>query len=87
MFSMDVFDLFTSQDYTFIIIKQGANGNTVDQEFYARGIVKFRSGMNQVDNVETEEYDMSLHIRPTEPFVSQLANIMVGQGIMLTNGT
>lgn len=79
---MEPFTLFANTPYTFLKIKQDVTGNTVEQEWEAKGIFKIRDAMLQIDNVE--QYDgleASLHIKPSEPFIATLNAELVGHGI------
>lgn len=80
---MDVFSLFATTNYTFLQLESGAGGNKVVQETIANGVVKLRDGMTQVDNVESEDSDASVHIRPTEAFLATVGNNTVGHGIRI----
>lgn len=81
---MDVFTAFTTDSYTFLQLDSGAGGNKVVKETEATGVVKLRDGMVQVDNVETKNSDASVHIRPGEPFIAEVAGNMVGHGLRIT---
>lgn len=81
---MDVFTLFTTDDYTFLQLQSGSGGNKIVKETAANGVVKLRDGMVQVDNVETKNSDASVHIRPGEPFIAEVDGNMVGHGLRIT---
>lgn len=79
---MDIFTLFANTPYTFMEIVQGTTGNTVGATFEATGIFKLREGMVQVDNVEQHGAgDATLHIKPTESFISLMDGQLMGHGI------
>lgn len=81
---MDVFSLFTTDNYTFLQLASGSGGNKVVKETEANGVVKLRDGMVQVDNIETKDSDASVHIRPSETFLAEVANQLVGHGLRIT---
>jgi len=78
---MDVFTLFTTNDYTFLQLDSGSGGNRVVEEFPANGVVKLRDGMVQEDSVESYTASSTVHIRPSESFVASLDGNLVGHGI------
>lgn len=79
-----MFDLFTTTDYTFLKLDSRAGGNTVIAEYSANGTVKLRDGMLQADNVEAYGSTSTVHVRPSEPFLADIDNNMVGHGIRVT---
>jgi hypothetical protein len=79
-----MFDLFTTTDYTFLKLDSRAGGNTVTAEYSANGVVKLRDGMLQADNVEAHDSASTVHVRPSEPFLADIDNNMVGHGIRVT---
>lgn len=81
---MDVFTLFTTDNYTFLQLDSGSGGNKIVKETEANGVVKLRDGMVQVDNVETKDSDASVHIRPAESFIAEVAGNLVGHGLRIT---
>lgn len=81
---MDVFTLFATTDYTFLELDSKSGGNVIVNEFPASGIVKLRDGMVQVDNMEAYESTSSVHVRPTESFISSLGGNLVGHGVRVT---
>jgi hypothetical protein len=78
---VDVFQLFTTTDYTFLEIDSKSAGNIVLNEYASNGIVKLRDGKVQVDNVESYEATSTIHVRPLEAFLATLGGNMVGHGI------
>lgn len=78
---MDVFTLFTTTSYTFLQLDSGTGGNEILAEYSATGIVKLRDGMVQVDNMEAFDSTSTVHIRPTESFITALGGNMVAHGI------
>ncbi len=79
-----MFDLFTTTNYTFLKLDSKSGGNTVIQEYSANGIVKLRDGMLQADSVETYDSSSTIHVRPSEAFLADVDNNMVGHGIRAT---
>jgi len=84
---MGIFTLFTSSPYTFLKVKQEAEGNIVDTEYQAAGVFQLRGGMSSGDNVETPTADATIWIRPTESFVAELDSNLVGHGIRVGRGS
>lgn len=80
---MDVFDVFETNDYTFLELDSKSAGNVIVNEYPANGIVKLRDGMVQVDNMETYESTSSVHVRPSEAFVGILGGNLVGHGVRI----
>lgn len=78
--TMDVFTIFDTSPYTFLKIKQGVEGNTIETEYDAEGVFKFRGGMTGRD-IETPTADATIHVRPSETFVTDLEGDLVGHGI------
>lgn len=83
---MGVFDLFTTTNYTFLQLASKSGGNTIVAETEANGIVKLRDGMIQTDNMEQREATSTIHVRPTEPFLTTLNNNLVGHGVQVAKG-
>lgn len=81
---MDVFTLFTTDNYTFLQLDSGSGGNKIVKETLANGVVKLRDGMVQVDNVETKDSDASVHIRPSESFLADVGSQLVGHGMRIS---
>lgn len=82
---MDVFNLFTSSPYTFLQLSSSAGGNIIDIEYETTGIVKLRDGISQADNMGVYTSESTVHIRPSDTFVSVLGGNLVGHGIRATN--
>lgn len=80
---MDVFSLFTTTSYDFLQLDSKTGGNKIMQEWEADGIVKLRDGMLQTDNMEQREATVTVHIKPSEPFIATLGGNLVGHGIRL----
>lgn len=77
---MTVFDNFENTPYTFLMISRGGvYGNRITAQTEATGVFKLRSGMNSQNNQETRQSDATLHIKPTESFLS--LGRLVGHGI------
>lgn len=79
-----MFDLFSTTDYTFLVLDSTIDGNIVTAEYPANGIVKLRDGMARSDNAETYESTSTVHVRPSEPFLAAIDNNMIGHGIRAT---
>ena len=68
-----VFDVFGTSAYTFLEVERGGiAGNMIVATYTATGIFKLRSDMVRGDNTETKESNATLHIRPTESFLSNV---------------
>ena len=68
---MDVFALFVSTPYTFLTISRGGvAGDGITARTEAMGVFKLRNGMNVSNDQETKTSDATLHIKPSETFVS-----------------
>ena len=79
---MDVFDVFKSVPYTFLLISRGGRGgNTISDEVETAGVFKLRDGMASISNQEMRESTATLHVRPTEAFIETVNGNMVGHGI------
>lgn len=81
-----MFDLFPEAviPCTFLELHQGGIlGNTVASEHEFGGILKERKGMSANQNMELKESTSTLHIRPDEPFISQVGSL-VGHGVRIT---
>jgi hypothetical protein len=79
---MGMFDLFTNTSYTFLTLAQGGVlGNTETESEPADGILKVRAGLTSGANSELEQSDATLHIKPSEPFISAVGGNLVGHGI------
>lgn len=74
-----VFDVFDLTDYEFLSISEGTvTGNFITDRYPAQGVFKLRNEMIMVNNQELRQSAATLHVRPDETFIS---NIAVGQGI------
>jgi len=68
-----IFDNFDTIPYTFLTISRGGvYGNKILFRTDATGVFKLRSGMNTQNNQETRQSDATLHIRPTESFLTDM---------------
>lgn len=81
---MNVFEVFTTTNYTFLRLDSNVRGNYIAQEYEANGVVKLRDSMTQTDNMETFSSDSSVHIRPEESFISDVGANLVGHGLRLS---
>lgn len=69
----DVFDVFETTPYTYLQISRGGvAGNTITDTYQADGVFKLRTGLIRGDNFENVEQGATLHIRPTESFLSDV---------------
>lgn len=67
----EIFDVFDLSDYTYLAINRGGvTGNTITANYEAQGVFKLRTGMIRGENSENVEQGATLHIRPTEEFVT-----------------
>lgn len=83
-----VFDVFTNKPYTFLQVARGtAIGDTVTATTEATGVFKLRSGFTKGDTEETGTSDATLHIRPSESFISTNDGNLVGHGIAVEEHT
>lgn len=81
---MDVFEAFETIPYTFLLLNRGGiTGNTIRVQYPATGVFKLRSQKIQTDNTETKDSNATLHIRPTEEFLSATENNLVGHGVRI----
>lgn len=66
-----VFDVFDTTVYTYLEISRGGiAGNTITAQHVGDGVFKLRTGMIRGENAENVEEGATLHVRPTESFVS-----------------
>lgn len=80
-----VFDVFASVPYTFLTISRGGVvGDGITARTDAQGVFKLRNGMNVSNDQETKTSDATLHIKPTETFVS---TGLTGHGIEVQGRT
>lgn len=68
-----VFDVFDTSSYTYLEIDRGGvAGNTITATYPADGVFKLRTGLIRGENSENVEQGATLHIRPTESFLSNV---------------
>lgn len=67
-----VFEVFDNIPYTFLEITSGIAGKTIVAQYEATGIFKMRTGMVQNDSSENVEQGATLHVRPTEAFLTNV---------------
>lgn len=68
-----VFDVFDTTPYVYLQISRGGvTGNTIVASHQADGVFKLRSGLVRGQNSENVEQGATLHIRPTESFLSNV---------------
>ena len=66
-----VFAHFVNQPYTFLTLSRGGvAGDGITARTEATGVFKLRNGMNVSNDQETKTSDATLHIKPSETFVS-----------------
>lgn len=76
---LTVFDVFDLKDYTFLTVSiGGVYGNVITGSYQAKGVFKLRNDMVQINNQELRQSAATLHVKPTESFISSIA---VGHGI------
>lgn len=80
-----VFDVFASVPYTFLTISRGGVvGDGITARTDAQGVFKLRNGMNVSNDQETKTSDATLHIKPSESFIS---TGLTGHGIRVQGRT
>ena len=68
-----VFDVFDTTPYTYLQISRGGiTGNSITGSYQADGVFKLRSGLIRAESSENAEQGATLHIRPTESFLSNV---------------
>lgn len=78
----DIFDVFDLSDYTFLQVERGVvAGNVIKSQTIAQGVFKLRSGMVSSSNQEVRQSSATLHVRPSESFVTANAGNLIGHGI------
>lgn len=79
-----VFDVFDLTNYTFLELSRGGvPGNTIVATYNTEGVFKLRSAMTRNPNSETKESNATLHVRPSESFLSGLQGNLVGHGVRI----
>ena len=69
----NVFEVFDTSPYIYLSISRGGvAGNVINASFMAEGIFKLRTGLIRGDNSENVEQGATLHIKPTESFLSDV---------------
>lgn len=82
---MDVFTAFKTTPYTFQKLGQGGiYGNKVLVETAAQGVFKLRRGLTQGQDMQNATSTATLHIRPSEGFLSGLTDL-VGHGVKVNS--
>ena len=67
----EVFDVFDLSDYIYLQISRNSiTGNRITASYTAQGVFKQRTGLVKGDNDENVEQGATLHIRPSESFVT-----------------
>lgn len=68
-----VFDVFDVSPYTFLELERSSiTGNTIVASYEATGVFKLRTASVKGETLESVEQGATLHIRPTEPFLSNV---------------
>lgn len=81
---MTVFDVFMQTGYTFLKISRGGvTGNSILSQSSAMGVFKLRSDMVRGSNSETIDSASTLHIKPSESFLSDNGDNLVGHGVRI----
>jgi hypothetical protein len=89
---MDVFDMFDLSDYTFLRLSRGGvAGDSIISTHTAAGVFKLRTGMVVGANQETKSSESTLHVQPTESFITSTGadkdpERLVGHGIQCQGG-
>ncbi len=86
---MDPFELFVTEPYTFLFLKNSIGGKQIDSEVTTTGIIKLRNGKVQSNGRESFTSESTLHIRPTESFVTTVGGPegLVGHGVRIDTET
>lgn len=80
---LDIFSTFKTTPYTFNVLGQGGiYGNTITTSYEADGIFKLRRGVSNTALGENPTSTATLHIKPTEAFLSGLTTIE-GNGVTI----
>lgn len=70
---LTVFEAFDTTPYTYLqVTRGGITGNTIVSQTTADGVFKLRTGLVRGENSENVEQGATLHIRPTESFLSNV---------------
>lgn len=70
-----VFDVFDTTPYTYLVLSRGGiTGNEIVSSYDADGVFKLRTGLVRGQNTENVEQGATLHVRPTESFITAPAN-------------
>lgn len=78
---MNVFKLWKTSPYTFMVVQNTALGSEVVEEFDTTGVVKLRDQMQQDQNMEYRQSDSTIYVRPNEAFIEQVGGSLIGHGI------
>lgn len=82
--SVEVFDVFDLTSYTFHVLQRGGvAGNRVAASYSTDGVFKLRTGLVRGSNTETKDSTATLHIRPTESFLTAINNNLIGNGVTI----
>lgn len=83
----DVFTTFKTTPYTFLALGQGGiYGNSIIQSYNTTGVFKLRRGITQGVDIQNPTSTATLHIRPTESFLSTYSDLE-GHGVRVNGLT
>ena len=69
----EIFDVFDLTDYDYLEISRGGvTGNTIVNTYPCQGVFKLRTGLIRSSNSENVEQGATLHMRPTESFLTDV---------------
>lgn len=85
---MDVFDLFSEVDYTFLKVSRGGvYGNVIQETFDAVGVADIDEGMISSNNQESYQSSSLLYVHPDEGYMSSITVDgkvnLVGNGVRI----
>lgn len=70
---LTVWDVFNTSPYTYLEISRGGvAGNVITGSYNAEGIFKLRGSMIQGQNAENSEQGATLHVKPSEAFLTNV---------------
>lgn len=81
----DVFSVFNTRDYTFIKTTPANGGYKSVEEYEANGIIQHRIGRDTNGRQESYSSNTTLHMRPNEPFLTQLGDTVGKRALALEN--
>lgn len=86
---MDVFDLFLTESYDFLLLRDSTGGKQIQTEYPATGVIKRRNGQVQNSGRESYTSETTLHMRPEEPFIAVVGGVdeLAGHGVRIDGET